>query len=227
MAKSNILSRFGDILKSNINDLLSKAEDPVKLANQYLIDAKNDLAEVKTQYAIVRASTNKAKLNYEKQLSEAIRFQKAAEAAVEDGDDDAALKLLERLQIEEGERDAAKAAWDESLAIDNQMAAVHKKLENDIISLEARVNQVKTNVAVAKAKETVNGAAKYGKGSGASDKLNRLLERTGDRLNEATAYEEINNMPTDEVDELASQYLSGASKANSRLAELKAKLGKA
>ena len=44
-----ILSRFADIIASNINALLDKAEDPAKMADQYLMDAMEDLAQVKDE----------------------------------------------------------------------------------------------------------------------------------------------------------------------------------
>lgn len=44
-----ILSRFADIVSSNINDLLDKAENPEKMAKQYLRQAVEDLAEVKSR----------------------------------------------------------------------------------------------------------------------------------------------------------------------------------
>ena len=42
-----ILSRFKDIVSANINELLDKAEDPEKMAKQYLRKSMEDLAEVK------------------------------------------------------------------------------------------------------------------------------------------------------------------------------------
>ena len=56
-----ILSRFTDIISANINALLEKAEDPVKMVNQYLLDAKSDLADVKQETAEVMAKEAAAK----------------------------------------------------------------------------------------------------------------------------------------------------------------------
>lgn len=42
-----ILSRFSDIMKANINDMLDKCEDPSKMVDQTLRELKEDLAEVK------------------------------------------------------------------------------------------------------------------------------------------------------------------------------------
>ena len=44
-----ILTRFTDIMKSNINALLDKCEDPAKMIDQTLRDLREDLAEVKKE----------------------------------------------------------------------------------------------------------------------------------------------------------------------------------
>ncbi len=46
-----ILTRFTDIMKSNINALLDKCEDPAKMIDQTLRDLREDLAEVKKETA--------------------------------------------------------------------------------------------------------------------------------------------------------------------------------
>ena len=44
-----ILDRFTDIIKSNINDLLDKAEDPAKMIDQYMRELTDNLADVKEE----------------------------------------------------------------------------------------------------------------------------------------------------------------------------------
>lgn len=48
-----IISRFTDIMKSNINALLDKCEDPAKMIDQTLRNLKEDLAEVKKKQLIL------------------------------------------------------------------------------------------------------------------------------------------------------------------------------
>lgn len=50
-----ILTRFTDIMKSNINALLDKCEDPAKMIDQTLRDLREDLAEVKKETANIIA----------------------------------------------------------------------------------------------------------------------------------------------------------------------------
>ena len=56
-----ILSRFKDIMSSNINALLDKAEDPEKMVDQTLRNLNNDLVKVKNETAEVMANETKAK----------------------------------------------------------------------------------------------------------------------------------------------------------------------
>ena len=47
-----IFSRLGTLIKSNLNDLISKAEDPQKMLNQLVTDMQNQLVEAKKQVAV-------------------------------------------------------------------------------------------------------------------------------------------------------------------------------
>ena len=58
---AGIFERIGDILSSNINALLDKAEDPGKMVDQYLRKAKEDLADVRKNTAAVMAEEKRCK----------------------------------------------------------------------------------------------------------------------------------------------------------------------
>ena len=61
----SMLDRFSDIIKSNINELLDRAEDPAKMVDQYLRDLTDDLAKVKQETAGVMAQEVHARNMYE------------------------------------------------------------------------------------------------------------------------------------------------------------------
>lgn len=56
-----ILTRFKDIMASNVNALFDKCEDPEKMVDQYLRNLENDLASVKAETASVMADEKSAK----------------------------------------------------------------------------------------------------------------------------------------------------------------------
>ena len=58
---AGIITRFKDIMSSNINALLDKAEDPSKMIDQYLRNLESDLGKVKAETASVMAEEKRAK----------------------------------------------------------------------------------------------------------------------------------------------------------------------
>ena len=46
-----IFSRLAQLIKSNLNDLISKSEDPEKMLNQVVLEMSNQLIEAKKQVA--------------------------------------------------------------------------------------------------------------------------------------------------------------------------------
>ena len=49
------LSRLANLIKSNLNDLINKSEDPEKMLNQVIIDMNQQLIEAKKQVAVAIA----------------------------------------------------------------------------------------------------------------------------------------------------------------------------
>src|SRR3954466_5037401 len=91
-----LLERVGTLLRSNLNDLLEKAEDPEKLCKQLVLDMENQLIQVKTQVAMAIADQhllNKKRKEHEDAVSE---WRRKAELAVEKQKDDLARAALER-----------------------------------------------------------------------------------------------------------------------------------
>ena len=60
-----IIDRFTTIVKANINDLLDRAEDPAKTADQLVLDMTENIAEVRRQTASVMAQEKRARREVE------------------------------------------------------------------------------------------------------------------------------------------------------------------
>jgi len=91
-----LLERVGMLLRSNLNDLIERAEDPEKLCKQLGLDMENQLIQVKTQVAMAIADQhllNKKRKEHEDAVSE---WRRKAELAVEKQKDDLARAALER-----------------------------------------------------------------------------------------------------------------------------------
>jgi phage shock protein A len=91
-----LLERVATLLRANVNDLISRAEDPEKLARQLVLDMENQLLQVKTQVAIAIADQHllqKKKKEHEDAVQE---WHRKAELAVSRQQDDLARAALER-----------------------------------------------------------------------------------------------------------------------------------
>src|SRR6266850_2578828 len=68
-----IFSRLGTLIKSNLNDLISKAEDPQKMLNQIVVEMQNQLVEAKKQVAVSIADEKRLKKNAVEKLKDQLR----------------------------------------------------------------------------------------------------------------------------------------------------------
>ena len=91
-----IFDRLGTLLKSNINDLISRAENPEKVLNQLITDMRSQLAKAKQEVAAAIADEKKLHSQVEKEKTQADEWQRRATLGVEQGRDDLAKQALLR-----------------------------------------------------------------------------------------------------------------------------------
>ncbi|MDR0653147.1 MAG: PspA/IM30 family protein, partial [Synergistaceae bacterium] len=98
----SILERFSTIMKANINALLDKCEDPAKMIDQYLIDLKESLVEVKKETAGVMAVEKRCSRQYDENEDEIKNFRNLAKKAVDARNDgDAKVFIKKYMELEE------------------------------------------------------------------------------------------------------------------------------
>ena len=71
-----IFSRLGQLIKSNINDLISRSEDPEKMLNQVIIDMNNQLVEARKLVAVAIADEKRLRKQWEAELNLARDWKK-------------------------------------------------------------------------------------------------------------------------------------------------------
>jgi phage shock protein A len=131
-----IFSRFTDIVNSNLNSILDKAEDPEKIIRLMIQEMEDTLVEVRSTAARAIADKKEITRKLDGLESEAADWAKKAELALDKGREDlakaalaekaATLKSAEALRIQQG-------AITEGL----------EKLNDDIGSLEAKLADAK------------------------------------------------------------------------------------
>ncbi|WP_285940538.1 PspA/IM30 family protein [Faecalibaculum rodentium] len=221
-----ILSRFSEIMKSNINALLDRAEDPEKMADQMLRNTREQFAEVKAQSASVMADAAKANRDAADCQADIARYQKAAENALISRNEGDAKKLIAQKQKLEEKYKALQQAADLANANADKMRQMYDKLASDIETLEARKDAIKAKTAAAKAQQSINRLVSGLPDTNSSlEAFDRMDARATKQLDAAMAEAQLNE--TSSSEDLAEKYSGSGSdvSVDSELEEMKKKLG--
>lgn len=225
-----ILARFGDIMRANINDLLTGAENKnaEKLLNQYLRDAREDYAQVRNETASVMAEETAAKRRLDELNDQMARYERYAQAAVQAGNDADALKFLEaKGQLQPKKKDA-EAAYAQAQANSERMRQMTQKLLTDIQEAESKIGELKAKLRIAESKEKMQQLTEKigGNALGNFDSLAGSIQK---RIDAADAKEALDaEFAGDrELDDLEKKYAGtdGGPSAQSELEVLKARMG--
>ena len=222
-----ILKRFKDIMASNINALLDKAEDPEKMIDQYLRDIQEDLRNVKSETATVMAEEQRCKRQLDECDAEIAKMQSYAEKALLAGNEADAMKFLEKKNQLIQKQVPLQQAYDAAAANSAKMKQLHDKLTKDVQDLNNRRDAIKAKVQVAKTQEKMNKmVGSIGDSSASLAAFDRMEAKANSMLDKANAMSELNSMGGDSIDDLASKYDEAPTAAVSdELAALKAKMG--
>ena len=222
-----ILSRFKDIMQSNINALLDKAEDPEKMIDQCLRNLNSDLGKVKSETAAIMAEEQRAKRQLDECNAEIERMQQFAIKALEAGNEDDARKFLEHKASLVSKQAGLVEAYELAKNNADHMRQMHDKLVSDINELEARKDMIKGKLAVAKTQERINKMSSSIAGANNSIASFKKYEEMADKaLDKANAMAKLNaSSPDQTIEDLTKKYASD-SNIDNELAALKASLGK-
>lgn len=223
----SIIARFKDIMSSNINAMLDKAENPEKMIDQYLRNAKADLAVVRKETAGVMSEEKRAKGKVDELNAGLIKLTELAKKALHAGNRGDAEVFISKKQEMELELPTYVEIYEASVINSSQMKEMHNKLVADIGIMENRKGILKGKLAATKARETVNkmGASsnKYGATMG---KMGEMEDKVNARFNIAMSESELLNEPEDEATLLANKYKgAGSATVGSELDELEIELG--
>lgn len=227
-----ILSRFGDIMRANINDLLAGAENKnaEKLLNQYLRDAREDYAQVKNETASVMAEEAAAKRRLDEVNDQIARYERYAQAAVQAGNDADALKFLEAKGQLQPKKEDAQNAYYQAQQNSERMRQMTKKLLTDIQTAESKIGELKAKLRIAESKEKMQQLTEKIGGKSALGNFDNLADSIQKRIDAADAKEALNAELSGDMDmsDLEKKYAGvsgGDSSAQMELEAMKARMG--
>jgi phage shock protein A len=150
-----IFARLAALIKSNLNDLISKAEDPVKMLDQVVIDMANQLIEAKKQVAVAIAEEKKLAKQAEVQAAQAAEWERRAMMAVRAGDDTLAKEALARKRELDGRATEFKELWSRQKKQVDQLKLALRLLNNKIEEAKRKKDVLKARARAAEAHKKI------------------------------------------------------------------------
>jgi phage shock protein A len=215
-----LFDRVSRVVRANINDMVSKAEDPEKILEQTIIDMQEDLVQLRQAVASAIASQKRTQQQYNQAQTESNNWQQRAQLALQKGDETLAREALVRKKTHAETSTALKAQ------LDQQTASVDQ-LKRNLIALEGKISEAKTKKDMLKARAS---AAK------ANEQLQSTVGRMGtgtamaafERMEEKVLQMEARSQASAELAgaDLESQFalLESGSNVDDELAAMKAQL---
>ena len=155
-----IFSRMTDIINSNLNAMLDKAEDPAKMIRLIIQEMEDTLVETRSSSARVLADRKTAERRLQLVRDEAQVWEDKAKLAITKGREDlarAALQEKQAIEEEIGLVEAELAATDEHIdQLNNEIAQLQQKLNDARAKQQALVNRGRTVESRIKVKRQIN-----------------------------------------------------------------------
>ncbi|MHB1864321.1 MAG: PspA/IM30 family protein [Gemmatimonadaceae bacterium] len=169
-----IFDRLSSLLRSNINDLISKAEDPEKMLTQILADMRSQLAKAKQQVASAIADEKRLRDQADAEYKQAQDWERRAMLAVQENRDDLAKQALVRQAEHQNNGQQLEQTWDAH-------RQETEKLKNSLRDLNDKIEEAKRkkNLLVARQRRA---------------QAQKRIAETMSSLSEKSAFEAFNRM---------------------------------
>lgn len=187
-----IFKRMADILRANINDLLSRAEDPEKMLNQMLVEMREQLADAKRQVAVAIADERKLRRQLDLQNEESTKWEQRAMAALQAGKEDLAKQALSQRNSAQELGKQYQEQWEKQAeaveALKNALKALNLKIEDAKRRKDLLIARQKRAQAQKQIQETLQGIGDHS----AFETFERMEQKVMQQEAEAEAAVDLN-----------------------------------
>lgn len=189
MAKG-AFARISDILKSNINEMLDRAEEPDKMIRQMVRDMEEAVGKATASVGTAVANHKRLERQLNEKRAQVDMWQRKAERAVEAGKDDLARRALERKAV------FAKAAADLAPAVEESRQTA-EQLREQLRELKAKLEEARARQGTLIARHQAAQARKRlaqsisGLGQDAFSSFERFEQKVAESEAEADAHVEV------------------------------------
>ena len=220
-----IFSRLAQLIKSNLNDLISRSEDPEKMLHQIVLDMNTQLIEAKKQVAASIADEKRLYKQYEAETAEATEWERRAMVAVRAGNEELAKEALARKRQHDEMQATLKDQWDKHKKNVDQLKQALRLLNDKIEEAKRKKNVLVARKKRAEAQKAIHETMHGLRDQSAFETFNRMEQKIDQIEAEAEAQTDLAEEYSGDV--LASQFskLERSAGAEDDLSALKRKMG--
>ena len=219
-----IMSRFVTVIRSNLNAMLNRAEDPSKILEQTILDMDTAYNKAKDQVARSVADQKKLEKSLADQQREIAKWGERAVAAVEKGDDELAKEALRR----KSEHSRIALQFEHEQAAHTQNV---ESLKQHLHDLEGKIAEVRRKKSLliskqkrAEAQDQIYKTVEGIQDSGALDTIDRMEDKIEEMSHLADARMELSEEFQGDALEKRFEELGSGTDVDAELLELKQQL---
>jgi phage shock protein A len=222
----SIFHKISTLFRSNINDLIARAENPEKMLNQIILDMRDQLSKAKREVAAAIADERKLRAQVEDEAKQTREWERRAMLAVQEGRDDLAKQALLR-QKEHAERGhALEQTWQAQAQETEKLKASLKQLNDRIEEAKRKRNLLIAKQKRAQAQKRIHETMSGLSDTSAFDAFNRMAERIEESERKTLAAAEVSESLTgDTLEDEFAQLEGSGDEMDSRLLALKREMG--
>ncbi|MGF1600850.1 MAG: PspA/IM30 family protein [Thermosynechococcaceae cyanobacterium] len=153
-----LFDRVSRVVRSNLNAVVSSAEDPEKILEQTVDDMREDLVQLRQAVAQSIASQKRLEQQYNQAETQASKWYDNAQLALKKGDENLAREALTRKKTFAETAASLKSQLDQSAGQVSNLKRNMMALEGKIAEAKTKKEMLKARARAAKATEQINQA---------------------------------------------------------------------
>ncbi len=220
-----IFERFATMLRSNINDLISRAEDPEKMLTTLITDMRSQLDKARQQVAQAIADEKKLEADAIAMKKQAEDWERRAMLAVQEGRDDLAKQALMRYNEALQGAQSLHETWVKSKQETESLKSSLRQLNEKIEEAKRKKNILIARARRAEAQQRIQDTLSGMGDKSAFESFERMQEKIESNERKALAAAELQQEFTGDNLMKEFEQLEYHGSSDQQLLELKAKMG--
>jgi phage shock protein A len=216
--------RVKTVVSSELNSMLDKAEDPVKMLDQFMRDMDSDIREAESAVAKQIANEKMLKRKYDDAQAIVDKRLKQAEQAIDAGNDDLAKRALEDKNNYEQQATLLQESWERAKQDSDALKSKLDEMKNEYREMKLKKDTLKARAESAKTRTKMNRTMSSIGNDSSKQGFERMEEKVLKYEAEAETSEDLSSASRSLDDEF--KELDRKSGVDDELAALKKKMGK-